>query len=119
MWNAKPALASKLRSRIAKILDYAKASNFRGGDNPADWRRNLQFKLAARKGARAEGHFKALHYGEVPKLLATLKGQQSTAAPCLRFALFTAARTGEAIACRWDEMDLKEHIWTVPSDRMK
>lgn len=119
IWNTKPELASKLRGRIAKILDYAKASNYREGDNPADWKGNLQFKLAARKGVRAGGHFKALHYREVPELLAALKDQQATAALCLRFALLTATRTGEVIGCRWDEIDLKERLWTVPPERMK
>lgn len=119
IWNAKPALASKLRGRIAKVLDFAKASDYRQGDNPADWKGNLQFKLAASKGGRAGGHFKALHYSEVPELVAALEAEQSTAALCLRFTLLTAARTGEAIGCRWSEIDLDACLWTVSAERMK
>jgi integrase len=119
IWNTKPELASKLRGRIAKILDYAKASNLRKGDNPAEWKGNLQFKLAARKGARAPGHFRALHYREVPELVAALEEQKSTAALCLRFALLTAARTGEVVGAKWDEIDLEGRVWAVPADRMK
>lgn len=119
IWNAKPALASKLRGRIAKVLDYAKASDYRQGDNPADWKGNLQFKLAASKGDRAGGHFKAIHYREVPELMAALEAEMSTAALCLRFTLLTAARTGEAITCRWDAIDLEQRLWTVPAERMK
>jgi integrase len=31
----------------------------------------------------------------------------------------SAARTGEVIGAVWDEIDLKEKVWTVPKERMK
>jgi integrase len=37
----------------------------------------------------------------------------------LRFLILTAARTGEALNARWDEIDLDAKIWTVPAARMK
>jgi integrase len=37
----------------------------------------------------------------------------------LRFAILTAARTGEAIGATWGEIDLTEKVWTIPADRMK
>jgi integrase len=36
----------------------------------------------------------------------------------LEFAL-TAARTGEALAARWDEIDFDAKVWTVPAGRTK
>jgi integrase len=41
------------------------------------------------------------------------------AARALEFAIFCAARTGEVIGARWNEIDLEERIWTVPAERMK
>ena len=41
------------------------------------------------------------------------------AARALEFAIFTAARTGEVLGARWDEIDLTTKIWTVPAERMK
>ena len=41
------------------------------------------------------------------------------AALALRFAILTAARTGEVIGATSDEIDLDAKIWTVPGDRMK
>ena len=41
------------------------------------------------------------------------------AARSLEFLILTAARTGEVIGAKWDEIDLKQKIWTVPADRMK
>ena len=37
----------------------------------------------------------------------------------LEFTILTAARTNEAIGARWDEIDIKGKVWTIPADRMK
>ena len=37
----------------------------------------------------------------------------------LRFAILTAARTGEVRGMRWREVDLEAAVWTVPGERMK
>jgi integrase len=37
----------------------------------------------------------------------------------LEFAILTAARSGEALGARWDEIDLSGRIWVVPAERMK
>lgn len=41
VWSTKPETASKLRGRIEKVLDAAKAKGFRTGENPARWRGHL------------------------------------------------------------------------------
>ena len=43
----------------------------------------------------------------------------AVAARALEFAILTAARTGEVLGARWDEIDLENKIWTVPASRMK
>ena len=43
----------------------------------------------------------------------------STGALALRFAILTAARTGEVIAATWSEIDLDARLWIIPSARMK
>jgi Integrase len=37
----------------------------------------------------------------------------------VEFAILTAARSGEVLGARWDEIDLPEKVWTVPATRMK
>jgi integrase len=37
----------------------------------------------------------------------------------LRFAILTAARSGEVRGATWDEIDTKAAVWTVPAERMK
>ena len=40
-------------------------------------------------------------------------------ARALEFLILTAARTGEVIGARWDEINLAERLWIVPAARMK
>ena len=37
----------------------------------------------------------------------------------MEFAILTAARSGEVLGARWEEIDLREKVWTVPAERMK
>jgi integrase len=48
-----------------------------------------------------------------------LRGQEGVAARALEFLILTAARTGEIIGARWDEVDLDERVWVIPETRMK
>jgi integrase len=41
------------------------------------------------------------------------------AALSLKFAILTAARTGEVLGMKWREIDLEARIWSVPARRMK
>jgi hypothetical protein len=41
IWNSKCETASRLRGRIERVLDAAKAQGLRSGENPARWRGRL------------------------------------------------------------------------------
>ena len=41
------------------------------------------------------------------------------AARALEFTILTAARSGEALGARWEEINLPAKVWTVPANRMK
>ena len=58
-------------------------------------------------------------YAEVPTFVAGLRERPATAARALEFAILTASRSGEALAARWDEIDLDGKVWTVPAERTK
>ena len=45
IWTGKPETASRLRGRIEKVLDAAKAKGFRAAENPARWRGHLDHLL--------------------------------------------------------------------------
>lgn len=118
LWSKVPETASRLRGRIEKVLDAAKAKGYRTGENPARWRGHLDHLLPKRQKL-TRGHHKALPYEHVPALVARLRRTGSVSALCLEFTILTAARSGEAMGARWAEIDLERGVWTVPRERMK
>jgi integrase len=119
IWSTKPDTASRVRGRIECILDWAVARGFRAGENPARWRGHLDKLLPARSKVRKVKHHAALPYAEIAAFITDLREREGIAARALEFTILTAARTGEALGARWDEIDLKADMWTVPPDRTK
>ena len=118
IWQSKHETAQRLRGRIERILDHARAKGLRSGENPARWRGHLDQLLPKRqRGTR--GHMAALPYDQMADFITELRGREATAARMLEFVILTAARTGEALGASWDEIDTKRAIWTIPAIRMK
>ena len=65
------------------------------------------------------GHHKAMPFDQVPGFAKQLRKMPGIAPAALEFAILTAARSGEVLGCRWDEIDLTERVWTIPAARMK
>jgi integrase len=118
IWTTKAETASRVRGRIEKVLDAAKAKGFRDGENPARWRGHLDH-LLPRPSKLARGHHAAMRYEEVAAFIAKLRKREATSALALELCILTAARSGEILGMRWSESDLDKKIWTVPADRMK
>jgi integrase len=75
--------------------------------------------LPKRSKVRAVKHHAALPYKDIGAFIAALQDRPAFAARALEFTILTAARTGETIGARWDEVDFQERVWTVPASRMK
>lgn len=118
IWIEKPAPASRLRQRIEAVLDAAKAKGLRSGENPARWRGHLSHLLPDRPRL-VKGHYAALPYAELPSLIARLRKVETTSARALEFCILTATRSAEVYGATWDELDIKERLWTIPTARMK
>lgn len=119
IWNTKTETASRLRGRIETILDWAKVSGYRGGENPARWKGHLDQLLSKPSKVQRVKHHPALPYQDAPAFIQALKSQQSIASRAFAFLILTATRTSETIGARWEEIDMKEKIWTIPAKRMK
>jgi hypothetical protein len=91
IWTAKPETASRLRGRIEKVLDAAKAKGFRTTENPARWRGHLDH-LLPKPLKLSRGHHAAMPYEELPAFMGELRQRQVTAALALEFCILTAAR---------------------------
>jgi integrase len=118
IWSEKPETASRVRGRIASVLDAAKAKGLRTGDNPARWRWHLDQLLPKRQGL-SRGHHAAMPYANVPDFMKLLGAVEGASALALQFTILTAARSGETLGARWSELDLTSGVWTVPAARMK
>lgn len=120
IWLTKPETAGRVRGRIERILDAAKARGLipRDTANPARFKGHLDFLLARQPGM-VRGHHAALPYKDAPRFMVALRARPALAARCLEFTILTAARSGEALGATWGEIDIAEKLWRVPADRMK
>jgi len=119
LWTTKPETAARIRGRIETVLDWAKAREYRQGENPARWRGHLDKLLPAHSKVRRVKHHAALPFDQISAFMATLRAENGTAARALEFAILTAARTGEVIGAKWSEISLADKTWTIPAERMK
>jgi integrase len=105
-----PETASRVKHRIALILDWAAARDLRPHDNPARRPR----LLPKHKNVK---HFAAVPYADIGAFMRELRAQEEPSARALEFLVLTVARTNELLGARWSEID--GDTWTIPSERAK
>jgi integrase len=120
LWASIPETASRVRGRIETVLDAARARGLIGPHeaNPARWRGHLD-KLLPKRQKLTRGHHAAMPFADVPQFMARLRKRDAVAALALEFTILTAARSGEVLGARWNEIDFGRKVWTVPAARMK
>jgi integrase len=84
--------------------------------NPAQWRGHLDV-LLPKKVTLSRGHHAALPYDELPAFMQQLHVRNAMSARAMEFLILCAARTGEVLGARWNEIDGEK--WIVPAERMK
>lgn len=118
LWQRTPETAERLRGRIENVLDAAKARGHRSGENPARWRGHLD-QLLPKRQRLSRGHHKALPHEALPAFMSDLRDRDAIAARALEFLILTAARSGEVLGAKLDEIDLEKKVWIIPAERMK
>jgi integrase len=119
IWTTKPETASRVRGRIESVIDWATASGFRKGENPARWKGHLENLLPKKSKVRRVERHAALRYAALGAFIAELRQQGALSARALEFTILTAARTGEVVGAAWQEIDFEARLWTIPGERMK
>ncbi len=117
IWRTKTETATRLRGRLEKILSAASVKGLRHGANPAVWRGQLEFLLPKPERLKRVVHHPALPYKDLPAFIQELQTRNCIAALALEFCILTAARTGEVIFSKWEEIN--GEVWTIPGERMK
>ncbi len=114
IWTTKPAMAKKVRQRIATVLDYSAAKNWRDTEAPRNQVRTLTGKPKSGK------HFPAMPYPELPAYFRGLSSANETVGRlALMFLIATAARSTEVREARWCHVDLKSAEWRRPASLMR
>lgn len=127
IWESKTETANRVRSRIENILGWCAVHGYRSNDNPARWSGYLDEVYPSPEKIKKRGHHAALPVAEMPEFMERLQKRTGTAARALEFLILTASRTNEVIGdkrtervgAQWDEIDLKNRVWTIPAERMK
>ena len=114
IWLTKPETARRVRQRIGAVLDWSYVKGYRKTEAPM---RSLSKGLP--RQPRKDGHFAAMPYADVPKLIARLRERSSVGRLALEALILTAARSGEIRGATWSEVDLDTGMWSVPAERMK
>ena len=118
IWINKADTASRVKQRCNAVMDWCVAQELIGA-NPVGVVTRL---LAKQAGSRERVvHQPAMPWQKIPDFIESnlRTGQQSLSKMMLEFLILTAARSGEVRAMIWDEVDLEDAVWTVPTERMK
>lgn len=114
IWIEKPETARRVKQRIRTVLDWARGNGMGDGPHPVDG-----IEKALPRQTDRDNHHAALPHAELPGLWPKLEAVNGMGSLALRFAVLTAARSGEVRGATWDEIDFDTRTWTVPADRMK
>lgn len=114
IWLEKPETARRMRQRIETVMAWAKVHKFCGQLHIDA--KSLQLPPQPPRGK----HHPAMAYTDVPDFVAKVScAPETTGRMALLFAIFTAARSGEARGATWEEIDIDAALWTIPAARMK
>ena len=119
IWGTKTETASRTRLYTEAVFSWAIAMQFRDGPNPATWRGNLDQLLTAKERVKPSKNHAALPWQEVPELMKKLRNLNTPASYLTEFIILTASRSGEARGALWEEVDLKNEVWSISAERMK
>jgi integrase len=120
IWPTIPETASRLRGRIERVLNAARARGYIGKDiaNPARWKNHLD-ELLPKPKKLTRGHHAAMPFVELPAFMARLRLFDSVASRALQFTILTACRTSEVLGMIFDDIDLERAVLSIDAARMK
>ena len=118
IWLTKAETATRVKQRCHGVIKWCWAQGL-VKSNPVDVVEHLLAKQP-RKRERVQ-HQPSMPWREVPTFVQGVlwTSQRNVTRALLEFVILTAARSGEARAMAWDEVDLEAKVWTVPATRMK
>jgi integrase len=117
IWYTMNHSARMTRGMIEQAMDLATVLGWRTGDNPARWKGTLEYLLPDHKPKVQ--HHAAMPYADVPAYYKDLLSSNHAPRAALALTMLTASRGHMVRHADWDEFDLDENLWTIPTERMK
>jgi integrase len=118
IWLEKPETASRVKQRCHTVMKWCWAHGSVKA-NPVDVVDHL---LPQQPGKRERvSHQPSMAWRDIPAFVHKVlhASASNVTRALLEFVILTAARSGEARAITWAEVDLEAKVWTVPASRMK
>jgi integrase len=121
IWLSKTETATRVRTRIEAVIDWATSAGHRSGANPARWKGSMKHRFPKPSTVRKVVHHVAVPIEQAPSVYAALEANERTTSKLLRFLALTAVRFSEAAKATWSEFDLDADVptWLIPAERMK
>lgn len=118
LWLEKPETAARTKQRCHSVLQACWANGL-VDRNPLDVVDHLLPKQPSKR--ERVTHQPSMPWRQIPEFVQTVlwHGEPNVTRALLEFLMLTAARSGEARAMQWTEVDLDAKVWTVPAERMK
>ena len=117
IWLEKAETARRVKQRCSSIIKWCWANEY-VKNNVVDVVAEL---LPDAKEARRPNHFPAMPWQKVPEFVKTVmrRDRLATSRPLLEWIILTAARSGESRRMTWDQVDLKNAVWSIPPQNTK
>ncbi len=119
IWEEIAETASRVRSRIEAVFDFAKGKEWYDADNPAAWEGKLEALLIESPRLKKLVNYPSLPFSQIGAFTEVLRQEKGTAARALEFLILNASRPREVRGAMGEEFDLEKALWTVPAMRMK
>lgn len=116
-WSVRTETASRMRAKLSRIFSYTVVMKLRN-DDPADWKL-LSHVLPQQAKIAPVKHRVAMEYQDCPALYKTLSESDVASSKALQWVMLSACRSKEGRHMTWDEVDVKNRVWTLKAERTK
>ena len=119
IWEKIPFQARKLSWLLEHLLNLARIEGIHEGQNPAQWRGNLEAFYPRVRALHPVRHREALAVEELRDALRKMLEHPSLQALAIALVALCASRVSEIKDAKWDEVDFSTATLSIPPERRK
>ena len=119
IWFTKNETATRVRSVVENIFELAKSKGLLDASNPATWKGNLSIRLPQKSKVAPVKHYSSMPYSDLPIFVKYLNSLELISARAIQFLILTGCRSGEVRGVEWQDVSLRDELWTIPAVKTK